>query len=141
MKSTFLAAMVLLLTTTVASGGPINNDEAKVKTYMLSAKDIRPLAVNRGGAIASDRITVEGKRVGYMYRNPPLNAQDSGWAFLAGDESEEELADASKAGIFDVNTIANYDPAIIQYLDAPVGSAFIRKGDIFSSDPLGAPND
>lgn len=30
--------------------------------------------------------------------------------------------------IYDVNTIANYDPDIIPLLDAPVGSAFERKG-------------
>jgi hypothetical protein len=29
--------------------------------------------------------------------------------------------------VYDVNTIANYDPEIIPFLDAPVGSAFERE--------------
>jgi hypothetical protein len=31
--------------------------------------------------------------------------------------------------IYDVNTIANYDPSIIGHLDAPLGSAFGRNED------------
>ncbi|MGY3333604.1 hypothetical protein ACVILI_006681 [Mesorhizobium sp. USDA 4775] len=36
------------------------------------------------------------------------------------------MSDANNHAIYDVNTIANYDPKIIPLLDAPVGSAFIR---------------
>jgi hypothetical protein len=31
--------------------------------------------------------------------------------------------------LYDVNTIANYDPSIIPLLDAPIGSAFGRGSD------------
>lgn len=58
------------------------------KRFRLSREEIQTLAYGYGGAIASDRITVDGKPVGYMYRTPAQNAQDSGWAFLAGDEDE-----------------------------------------------------
>jgi hypothetical protein len=109
------------------------------KQFALRADQIKPLATGRGGAIASDRITVDGKLVGYMYRSAPRNPQDSGWAFLAGDESDTYMADSSRHGIYDVNTIANYDPSIIPFLDAPVGSTFIREGDKLVADPLGAP--
>ena len=79
-----------------------------------------------GGCIASDRITVDGTRVGYMYREQPDNDVDSGWRFFAGDESPEYAETADNFTVYDVNTICNYDPAIIPFLGAPSGSAFAR---------------
>jgi hypothetical protein len=38
-----------------------------------------------------------------------------------------------------VNTIANYDPAIIPFLDAKADSAFFRQGATFLADPKGVP--
>lgn len=40
-----------------------------------------------------------------------------------------------------LNEIANYDRAIVPYLQAPRGSAFIRHADRFVEDPEGAPHD
>jgi hypothetical protein len=39
-------------------------------------------------------------------------------------ESDEYMADSRNHTVFDVNTIANFDPSIIPLLDAPVGSVF-----------------
>lgn len=111
------------------------------KSYRLKAEDIKPLAKGRGGAIVTDRITVDGRPVGYMYRTKPIRPEDSGWAFTAGDESQAYMDDPNRHGIFDVNTIANYDPDIIPYLDAPVGSAFIRTEAGLVPDPQGAPDE
>jgi hypothetical protein len=61
-----------------------------------------------------------------MYRSKPANNLDNGWRFLAGDESEQQMADSSKHSVYDVNTIANYDTAIIPLLDSPTGSAYVR---------------
>jgi hypothetical protein len=71
-------------------------------------------------------ITVGGHKVGYMYREEPDFDVDSGWRFLAGVESQEYLDDPDNLTIYDVNTIANYDPDVIPFLDAPLGSAFAR---------------
>jgi hypothetical protein len=109
------------------------------KQFRLSAEQIRPLATGRGGAVASDRITVDGQPVGYMYRSAPRNHLDSGWAFLAGDETDTYMEESSNHAIYDVTTIANYDPEIIPLLDAPVGSAFIRTPSGLVLDPQGAP--
>lgn len=109
------------------------------KQFRLRAEQIKPLALGRGGAIASDRITVDGRPVGYMYRTTPRNSFDSGWAFLAGDESDAYMSDATHHAIYDVNTIANYDHEITPLLDAPVGSAFIRTPSGLVQDPEGAP--
>ena len=70
---------------------------------------------------------MDGKSVGFMYRDPSRNDIDSGWTFLSGDETQEYLDDPGNLGLYDVNTIANYDPTIIPYLDAPVLSAFERQ--------------
>jgi hypothetical protein len=72
-------------------------------------------------------ITVEGRKVGYMYREEPDNEIDSGWWFTSGWESGAYMDNADNLEIYDVNTIANYDPEIIPFLDAPIGSSFERE--------------
>lgn len=101
-------------------------------------EQIRALAPGRGGCFATDRITVDGERVGYMYRESPDSGSDSGWRFFSGDESQEYVDDPDNTTIYDVNTIANYDPEIIPFLDAPPGSAFAREpetGEFEAVDP------
>jgi len=96
------------------------------KRYALSPAQIRPLATGRGSCIASDRITVDGRPVGDMVREPVHGPDDSGWCFLAGDETQAYLDDPANLGLYDVNTIANYSPDIVPLLDAPPCSAFER---------------
>lgn len=61
-----------------------------------------------------------------MYRETSDNELDSGWRFLAGDEPDEYVSDPANFGLFDVNTLANYEPSVIPLLTAPTGSAFMR---------------
>lgn len=96
------------------------------KRFRLSPIQIRPLATGHGSCIASDHITVDGKRVGFMYRQAPERTDESGWVFFSGEESQAYLDDAANLELYDVNTIANYDPAIIPLLTAPVGTAYGR---------------
>ena len=96
------------------------------KRFKLRSDEIRPLAPGRGGCYATDHITVDGHRVGYMYRERADGNFDSGWRFFSGLESDEYANDPENLAIYDVNTIANYDPEIIPLLDAPVGVAFAR---------------
>lgn len=97
------------------------------KTYFIPGHAIRlGVAPGYGGCLASDRITVDGMPVGFMYRQAGDFAGDSGWCFLAGDESQEYLDDAENLAVYDVNTIANYDPDIVPFLDSPAGTAFSR---------------
>lgn len=96
------------------------------KNYKLNAEDIKPLAEGRGACIATDRITVDGKRVGYMYRDQPHNELDSGWRFFSGDEDQQYMDNPEHHSVYDVNTIANYDPSIVPLLDACSGTAFER---------------
>lgn len=82
---------------------------------------------NGEGCIASDRITKEGWKVGYMYRESPMPSQpDSGWRFYKGDEDDEYSNNTNNHHVFAINTICNYDPDIISYLNAPIGTYLIR---------------
>jgi len=103
--------------------------KALAKRYRLSPHEILPLARGRGSCLASDHITVEGRPVGFMYREEPDTEFDSGWRFLSGLETDAYVNDLANVGLYDVNTIANYDRDIIPLLDAPPGSAFERDDD------------
>jgi len=98
----------------------------QIKPYRKFPTGEKPLATGLGNAFATDLITVHGNPVGYMYRDRPDNATDSGWRFLAGFESDDYMDDPSNIGLFDVNTIANYDSDIVPLLTSPTGSAFVR---------------
>jgi hypothetical protein len=99
------------------------------KNYYLAADQIRPVAVGYGAAYASDRITVDGALVGWCYREEPDSAVDSGWRFFAGDESQEYADTPANLALYDINTIANYDPEIVSLIESPVGSSFERNSD------------
>jgi hypothetical protein len=101
------------------------------KKYALDASEIKQLIPSQGSCIATDEITVRGKKVGHMYRAEASDEYDSGWRFMAGDENQDYMDSASNLAVYDLNTLANYDQAIIPFLNEPVGSAFDRNDDTF----------
>lgn len=99
------------------------------RDYHVKAEDVKHLLPDWEGAdgcIATNRITVEGYKVGYCYREEPDGGWDSGWRFTAGDESEAYMDDPNNAGIYKLNTICNDDPDIIPLLNTPAPCAFAR---------------
>ena len=99
------------------------------RNYHVKAEDVKDLLPDWEGAdgcIATNRITVEGYKVGYCYREKPDGGWDSGWRFTAGDESEAYMDDPNNAGIYKLNTICNDDPDIIPLLNTPAPCAFER---------------
>ena len=99
------------------------------RDFHVKAEDVKSLLSDWKGAdgcIATNRITVEGCKVGYCYREKPDGDWDSGWRFTAGDESEEYMDDPNNAGIYKLNTICNDDPDIIPLLNTPAPCAFER---------------
>ena len=99
------------------------------RNYHVKAEDVKHLLPDWEGAdgcIATNRITVEGRKVGYCYREIPDGNWDSGWRFTAGDESDEYMDDPNNAGIYKLNTICNDDPDIIPLLHTPAPCAFER---------------
>ena len=51
---------------------------------------------------------------------------DSGWRFMAGDESHEYMDKPENSGIYKLITIVSIDPDVLPLLKAPCGSAFER---------------
>jgi hypothetical protein len=94
------------------------------KLLRIADSDLRRIVAATGACLATDRIVVDGCKVGYCYREPPESEDDSGWRFFAGDEELAYLENADNLGLYEVNTIANYDEAIIGVLDYPAGCAF-----------------
>ena len=64
-----------------------------MKQFKLAKEEIRPLVEGRGACIATDKITVEGLPVRFLYRAAPDNEVDSGWRFMSGFESDGYMDD------------------------------------------------
>jgi hypothetical protein len=94
------------------------------KKFALAKENIRELVPIKLGGFATDRIMVEGRKIGYMYREIPRRPEDSGWRFFSGDEDQAYIDDLNHTGVYAVNTVANYDPDIIPYLNTPAPCAF-----------------
>jgi hypothetical protein len=77
-----------------------------------------------GYSFVTNHITVDGRMVGYMYREEPDRPGDSGWRFFSGEETQNYVDDSENTKIRSVNTITKYDPSIVPYLNSPIGSAF-----------------
>ena len=95
-----------------------------MKKFKKKAEDIIKLVDMPQRCMATDKITCEGCKVGYMYRETPDDEMDSGWRFFAGTEDQDYVDNPENLEWYHPNTIANYDPSIISFLNAPYGSAF-----------------
>ena len=102
-----------------------------MKNFRIKKEDIKRLIDVSGECIATDKITVEGSKIGYMYREEPSNEYDTGWRFFAGDEDEEYTNNSENFEVYDLNTICNYDEDIISYLTKPIGTKLERDGEGF----------
>jgi hypothetical protein len=94
------------------------------KKFAIPHEQIRQLVLPMGGCFITDRITVDGLKIGYMYREQPSRPEDSGWRFFSGDETQNYIDEPSHTDIYAVNTAANYDPDIIPYLETQPPCAF-----------------
>lgn len=97
--------------------------------YAIDKSEMKHLLIWDGPdlCIATNRITVDRFPVGYMYRGvPDTNFNDSGWRFYQGGEDDEYAFDLNNSGMHSLNDICNYDPAILPYLNMPVGTGLIR---------------
>ena len=96
------------------------------KNFKIRKENIKTLVENLGACMATEKITVDGELIGYMYREQPDLEVDNGWRFLSGTETQEYADDSIHWAFYDSNTIANYDPAIIPYLSLPMGTELER---------------
>ncbi len=96
------------------------------KNFKLKADQIQRLIPNLGACIATDKITVDGLKVGYMYHEESDRKSDSGWRIFSGTETQDYVDNSDNSAVYDLNTIANYDKAIIPYLELPIGTKLER---------------
>jgi len=101
----------------------------QAKNFLIKAGEFVDVVPPMGYCFATDHITVSGMKVGYMYREEPDEFMDRGWRFFSGTEDQEYVDNPNNLGIYDVNTIANYDKAILPYLDLPIGTELERTND------------
>lgn len=94
--------------------------------YKIKAKDIKQYVANYGGCLATKMITQKGLGVNYMYREKPDNDIDSGWRFFSGHETDDYVSNPKNVEVYDVNTIVNYSPDIMPFLDIEEGFALER---------------
>ena len=100
-----------------------NNSEKK---FLIPGEKLEILIERNMGCIASDMITVQGYKVGYMYREECEASYDSGWRFFAGIEDQLYADNPDNFSFYNLNTIANYDIDIIAFLELPVGTTLER---------------
>ena len=84
------------------------------------------MEINGRKCFVSARIVDDGYKVGYMYREIPDDTFDSGWRFLAGNETDEYINDVNNIYLMDLEAINQYDNDILRYLNSEIGCSYIR---------------
>ncbi len=77
-------------------------------------------------SFVTNNILYEGQNVGYMYRETPEDENDSGWRFSTGYETDEYMGNADNISYVSLGAVLSQDDSVLDYLDLPVGSAFIK---------------
>ncbi|WP_198588669.1 immunity protein Imm33 domain-containing protein [Alloalcanivorax mobilis] len=76
--------------------------------------------------LVTNKVLREGEPVGYLYREEPDQDDDSGWSFLAGDETEDYLEDTANAAYVSLGAVLTVDDGFIDLLDREPGCAFVK---------------
>ncbi len=119
--------MLSLLLRLTLSSEELIKTKMYMKEFKIPKEEIKQLLEGQGACLATDKITVEGLQVGFMYREQSEFEHDSGWRFFSNTETQEYVDNIDNSAVYMLNTIANYDPAIIPYLELPVGAELERK--------------
>ena len=107
------------------------------RNNMFFKKKAKSMINSQLGCLATNRITVDGKKVGYMYREEPdTSFPDSGWRFFAGDETDTYANTPDNIKIYRLNTICKHDKSIIPLLDSPYGVAYVKVNGVFVKEKL-----
>lgn len=75
------------------------------------------------GALVSNKILYENKKISFCYREESDNEYDSGWVILCGDESDEYLNIPGNMEYLSLEDLFKIDKRLKDYIDLPVGSA------------------
>lgn len=79
--------------------------------------------------IATQKVLYENTKIKYFYRQESLGElqngiYDTGWVFMAGDETDEYLENVENLHMVSLGAVLNKDDSFVHLLDEPVGSAF-----------------
>ncbi|GIH97637.1 DUF2185 domain-containing protein [Planobispora siamensis] len=85
-------------------------------------------------AIVSNLVLDGGHPPRFIERMEPIGPDDSGWGLLSGAESEEFMADGTNFGIVGVRDLVTRYPAFEEVLDAPIGSLFRLREEVYVPD-------
>ena len=97
------------------------------KKYFPGMKEGKKLIDSTLGCFVTDRVSIDQDAICYMVREEPSKDNpDSGWRIFAGDETQEYIDDIEHTQVFALNTVCNYDPEIIPFLDEPIGTVIVR---------------
>lgn len=101
------------------------------KNFVLKAEQLKRYLPDIGYGFVTDMVTVEGKSVDYMVRQVPDDDKpdDSGWIFYGGGEDQDYMDSPDNISLMALNTIANYDTDIIEFLTYPYGTEVERNSD------------
>ncbi|KAB8058601.1 DUF2185 domain-containing protein [Janthinobacterium sp. FT14W] len=77
-----------------------------------------------GLCFVTKRVLEDGAPVGYLYREEPDTADDSGWRFTANDESDDYINDSANVALVSLGVVLSVDDRFIALLDAPTGAAY-----------------
>ena len=100
---------------------------------MIERRDLLPKTV-----VVSKKVREEGWKIGYGVRDEPTSERDSGWFFCVGDETDDYVNEPGNLELWVVNSALIYDPALVEFITAPYGTAIVRvDSDRFEPDEPG----
>lgn len=75
-----------------------------------------------GHIVASNEVMVDGKQIGYLYREAPRDDLDSGWRVFSGEETDDYLEESGNFALYNAATVLECSPIIRALLgfDFPV---------------------
>ncbi|GGP27903.1 DUF2185 domain-containing protein [Silvimonas amylolytica] len=88
-----------------------------------------PLAKYQTYCLVSNEVMKLNRPVGFLYREESDSKEDSGWCMTAGDETEAYMNSPANVSYVTLGALLNIDDSIVNLLDSPAGSEFVRVGD------------
>jgi hypothetical protein len=79
--------------------------------------------------MTTQKVLYENAKIKWFYREESMGEMregifDTGWRFMAGDETDEYLEKPDNLHLVSLGALLNKDDSFVDLLDAPEGSAF-----------------
>lgn len=97
-----------------------------MKLTDLNPEELQDLILTPGYSVVSNHILDDGLPILFMYREDPVEKEDTGWRFLSGHEDQDYLDNPLNSRFIGLNTMANLDASIISHLKRRKGTELER---------------